>query len=51
MGNNTKEVYFNYFCQRCVNAPRKETEEPCNECLSYPWNMDSHKPVNFKEVK
>ena len=46
MAENKKEVYFNYFCCSCKYAPRKESKDPCNDCLNQPWNTDSHKPVN-----
>ncbi len=49
--NNPKEVYFFKYCQLCDHKDTKETEEPCCECLSYGWNEDSHKPINFKEKK
>ena len=48
--NRTKEVYYNYFCSKCKFFPRDEGKDPCNDCLNQPWNEDSHKPVNFKEV-
>ncbi len=50
MPENRKEVYYNYFCSKCVHFPSDERKDPCNDCLNQPWNQDSHKPVNFKEL-
>lgn len=47
--NNTKEVYFDVYCSKCQHKDTNETEEPCNECLAQGFNLDSHKPVYFKE--
>ena len=46
---NTKEVFFSEYCLKCKYGDLKETEEPCDECLSQGWNENSHKPINFKE--
>ena len=48
-----KEVYFDQYCKSCKHKDLKETEEPCDECLSEPTNLDSHKPVRYdkKETK
>ena len=44
-----KEVYFNEYCETCEYADVDDVEDPCNECLSEPCNLHSHKPVNYKE--
>lgn len=44
-------VDFYQYCPQCVHADKNETEDPCEECLFYPVNTDSAKPVNFKEKK
>ena len=48
-----KEVYFHVYCPSCKHVKIKNTEEPCNECLSNPTNLNSHKPVKYekKETK
>jgi hypothetical protein len=46
---NTKEVYFDEYCKTCKYESLKDYEDPCNDCLDYPWNSDSHKPVEWKE--
>ena len=50
--NNEKEVYFNEYCKKCVNKDVSEDdpEGDCWECLESPVNIDSHKPINFKEA-
>lgn len=47
--NNTKEVNFYEWCERCKWSDLDETEEPCRDCLELPWNIDSHKPHFYKE--
>ena len=49
MINDYKIVNFNEYCHKCEYFDLVEHEEPCHECLNNPANMDSHKPVNFKE--
>lgn len=44
-----KEVYFDKYCNICKNKNVKESKDPCNECLSNPINLYSHKPINYKE--
>ena len=44
-----KEVYFDQYCNTCKNKNIKESKDPCNECLSNPLNLYSHKPINYKE--
>lgn len=43
-----KEVYFGQYCKKCKHVDTKEDEEPCEECLNYPVNLYSHKPVKFE---
>lgn len=51
MENNCKEVYFNEYCKTCEYENLTEEESPCDECLSNPVNLHSHKPVCWKEKK
>lgn len=44
-----KEVYFNQYCITCKYKDLLESDDPCDECLNYPSNTDSHKPVNWKK--
>lgn len=45
--NVMKEVYFDQYCKNCVNVKLKDIEDPCNECLTEPVNLNSHKPLNY----
>lgn len=47
--NDYKEVYFGEYCKTCKHKDVPEIEEPCNECLEYPVNLYTHRPVNWKE--
>ena len=47
--NNTKEVYFDKYCKTCENSGKKESEDPCYDCLTEGSNENSHKPVGYKE--
>ena len=51
MFNDYKEVRFDEFCKLCKHKDLKDTDEPCNECLTNPVNLHSRKPVNFEEEK
>ena len=48
-----KEVYYHEYCKTCKHVNVANTEMPCDECLSEPINMYSHKPVKYekKETK
>lgn len=50
MDTETKFVWFADYCKRCEHKDAPETEDPCNECLGEPANLNSHKPINFKEA-
>lgn len=49
MDEELKEVYFNEYCSKCKHEKIEETEDPCDDCLANPANVNSHKPVRFKE--
>lgn len=44
-----KEVYFNEYCPKCKHADKKESEDPCWDCLENGYNEYSHKPINWEE--
>lgn len=44
-----KEVFFDIYCDQCEFKDTPEVEDPCNECLAYPANENSHKPVKYVE--
>ena len=48
MEQEYKEVYFDKYCKSCKHWSEKDTDEPCNECLSNPSNSYSHKPINWE---
>lgn len=50
MEEKTKEVHFCFYCPKCEYFEKQEDEDPCFECLANPVNIDSHKPVKFKEA-
>ena len=43
-----KEVYFYEYCPKCEHYKKNENEEPCEECLTYGYNVYSHRPEKFK---
>lgn len=47
--NVFKEVDFFKYCPSCQHRDTPDVEEPCNECLTNPSNINSHRPVNYKE--
>lgn len=47
MEGKMKEVYFEQYCKTCTNKDTKETEDPCNECLTECARQDSHKPIRY----
>ena len=49
MHTDTKLVDFDKYCPNCKHWTTESTEDPCNECLTTPVNVESHKPVNFEE--
>lgn len=51
MDDSYKEVYFDKFCPKCEHRDLRESDDPCFDCLDEPTNLNSHKPVNYKEKK
>ena len=52
MVGDNKEVFFDVYCPRCEYKGVSESDPngKCWDCLESPVNVDSHKPVNFKEA-
>lgn len=46
-----KEVNFTKYCPLCEDADTYEEKDPCNECLGFPMNEHSEKPIYFKNLK
>lgn len=51
---NKKEVYYYIYCSSCkfydkhLHALETYEEcEACEDCLSHPYNYDSHKPTRY----
>ena len=44
-----KEVYFAQYCKTCKYKDVDDVKDPCNDCLSEPCNLHSHKPVKYEE--
>ena len=51
MEDNTKLVDFDVYCPKCKYLELDDSDDPCNECLAYGGNYNSHKPVNYEEKK
>lgn len=45
----THEIEFNKYCKKCIYYDKKESEEPCYECLMSSEGIQSKKPIKFKE--
>ena len=45
--NQEKEVFYDKYCKTCKHGDKKDYENPCNDCLNQPANVDSHKPVYY----
>lgn len=43
-----KLVDFGNWCPKCKYFETHETELPCRDCLEFPTNAYSTKPVEFK---
>ena len=48
MDDQYKEVYFGQYCKTCKHIEQEENEEPCDECLSEPINLYTHRPVKWE---
>ena len=42
-------VAFWQYCIMCRHRNKSPNDEPCEECLSNPVNINNRKPVNFEE--
>ena len=51
MDDYFKEVYFDEYCPKCEYKDLTEDMVPCDECLCAGVNINSHKPVKYKEAK
>jgi len=44
-----KEVYYCDYCKTCSHKNEPEDSDTCNDCLNQPYNIDSHKPINYNK--
>lgn len=44
----TKFVEFDRYCKTCKYYKLRDDQEPCDECLEYPTNKYSRKPVRWE---
>lgn len=51
MNEEYLEVDFKKYCKTCKHKELGEKFDPCNECLDYGYNLNSHKPVMWEEKK
>ena len=47
--NQEREVRFDLYCKTCKYWESPQEEEPCDSCLSEPFNYDTDRPVNWKK--
>lgn len=45
--NQQHEVSFGDYCDKCKHYALDEDQEPCDECLANPVNVNSRKPLYF----
>jgi hypothetical protein len=45
------EVDFKKYCKTCKHKELGEKFDPCNACLDYGYNLNSHKPLMWEEKK
>lgn len=46
-----QEVRFDLYCKTCDNKDVPEEKDPCYECLKHISNVNSCKPVMYKNTK
>ena len=44
-----KIVDYDLYCPECQHWDAPSTDDPCDECLRECTNLNSHRPINFKE--
>ena len=52
IGDN-KEVYFDQWCPKCEykDVDEHDVNGKCWDCIKEPVNVDSHRPLYFKEAE
>lgn len=49
MAGNTKFVDFEKYCETCEYEKKKDTDDPCNECLDTCAREGTDKPEMWRE--
>lgn len=49
MSEAIKEVFFDIYCPTCKHFEDSSDKDPCDECLSNPGNVNSHKPIMWED--
>ena len=49
MGESHEKIVNFAYCRFCEHKNEKETSEVCSDCLENPVNVDSQRPVRFKD--
>ena len=44
-----KFVDYDIYCPKCKHCDVPEEDDPCDECMTWPINLNSSKPLNFEE--
>lgn len=47
--NSLKEVNYYKYCPSCKFYKLRESEDPCNECLTINTNIYSQKPMHYEK--
>ena len=47
--SNHEHIVSFVFCKFCEHKDKAESEEPCCDCLEYPTNLESYRPIHFKD--
>ena len=51
MIDDPKIVEYHQYCKDCKYRDVYANDEPCEECLSNPVNINTHKPVMYEEKR
>lgn len=48
--DDSTEMFVDFrYCKSCENWDKKETDDPCWDCLTNPTNTNSIRPIYYKE--
>ena len=48
MNRDREKIVRFELCNLCVHKDLDEINEPCADCLDYPVNIDSQRPIHFE---